>query len=212
VTSDAPTRRARLGDSSLPLVLLDVDGVIVDTRALRGEERPWQMDEVETTRFPVPIPVFMPALIQALHEVTEIWWCTTWGERANHEIGRFLGIPQLPVVWRDPDPALEDWKVAGARPLARAALAAGRRVVWIEDFDGYPPERAMPAGTEFVDTSADGTCVLLPRFLPGDLWLPIDWLDLPAEWMGTPTGRGTAGTVRGDVRDRPCRRSMRKDR
>lgn len=178
----------RLGDTSLPLVLLDVDGVIVDTRALCGEQRPWEIHEVETTRFPALIPYFMPALIRALFEVTELWWCTSWGDRANHEIGRHLGIPRLPVVPRTTEPAVADWKVAGTRPLARAALAANRRVVWIEDFDGYPPERAMPPGVEFVDTSADGTCVLLPRFLPADLWIPVDWLDLPEEWMGTVAG------------------------
>lgn len=193
----------RLGDSSLPLILLDVDGVIADTRALLGEERPWEIREVETTRFPALIPVFMPLLIQALHEVAELWWCTSWGERANQEIGRYLGIPRLPVVPCDRDPTVEDWKVAGARPLAKAALRANRRVVWIEDFDGFPPERAMPPGVEFVDTSADGTGVLLPRFLPADLWIPLDWLDLPAEWMGAVIERGASGTVGGDRRDRP---------
>jgi hypothetical protein len=192
-----------LGDSSLPLVFLDVDGVIVDTRALRGEPRPWTVKEVETARFPVSIPDFMPTLIQALHEVTELWWCTSWGEGANREIGRFLGLPRLPVVWREVDATVEDWKVAGTRPLARAALRVGRRVVWIEDFDGYPPEGAMPSGVEFVDTSADGTCVLLPRFLPADLWVPIDWLNLPAASMGTAAERGTAGTMRGNRQARP---------
>ena len=60
----------------------------------------------------------------------------------------------------------------------------------------------MPPGVEFVDSSADGTCVLLPRFLPEDLWIPFDWLDLPAEWMGTAADRGTAGTLRGDGQSR----------
>ena len=203
MTSGGRAAMRRLGESSLPLVLLDVDGVIVDTRALDGEPRPWEILEVETTRFPAPIPYFMPALIQALFEVTELWWCTSWGDRANHEIGRHLGIPPLPVVWREVDPTVEDWKVAGARPPAKAALRAGRRVVWIEDFDGFPPERAMPPGVEFVDTSADGTGVLLPRFLPADLWIPVDWLDLPAEWMGTAPATGTSGAVGGDRRDRP---------
>jgi integrase len=55
---------------------LDVDGVIVDTRALMGEPRPWEIHEVETTRFPAPIPYFMPVLIQALHEMTKTSpWC-----------------------------------------------------------------------------------------------------------------------------------------
>lgn len=50
----------RLGDTSLPLVLLDVDGVIVDTRALCGEQRPWEIHEVETTRFPALIRTSCP--------------------------------------------------------------------------------------------------------------------------------------------------------
>ena len=198
-------RRRGIGDSSLPLVLLDVDGVIVDERARRGEPRRWPIVTIPTTRFPAPIPGFMPALIQALHEATELWWCTTWEERANREIGPHLGIPRLPVVPRALDPAVGDWKVAGARPLARAALAAGRRVVWVEDFDGCPPERSMPPGVEFADTSADGTGVLLPRFLPADLWIPIDWLDLPLEWTGRASGRDITGLVRGDRRVRPWR-------
>jgi hypothetical protein len=44
--------------------------------------------------------------------------------------------------------------------------------------------------------------VLLPRFLPEDLWIPFDWLDLPAERMGTAADRGTAGTMRGDWQSR----------
>jgi hypothetical protein len=158
---------------------------------------------VRTERFPAAIPEFMPTLIQALFEVTELWWCTSWGEWANREIGRFLGIPRLPVVWRETDPTVEDSKVAGARPLAKAALRVGRRVLWIEDCDGYPPERLMPLGTEFVDTSADGTCVLLPRFLPADLRVLIEWLDLPEEWVGRGMGRGAEGRVRGERRERP---------
>jgi hypothetical protein len=205
VSRVASGRRAggsRVGNS-LPLVFLDVDGVLVDARALMGEKRSGRIRQVRTERFPAAIPEFMPALIQALFEVTELWWCTSWGERANREIGRFLGIPRLPVVWRETDPTVEDWKVAGARPLARAAPAGGPPGALDRGLRRLPAGAPHAPGTEFVDTSADGTCVLLPRFLPADLWVPIDWLDLPEEGVGRSMGRGAEGRVKGDGRERP---------
>jgi hypothetical protein len=45
------------------------------------------------------------------------------------------------------------WKAEAARPLVEAAVAAGRAVVWIEDFEGDVPGLE---GVTYVDTGERG--------------------------------------------------------
>lgn len=155
-----------------PLVLLDVDGVINDLRSTRR----WATIDNElhfvSHGFPVVVPPYMPALIQWLCSVAEVHWCTTWRHRANDEIAAHLGIPALPVVDDGTDDRHVDWKAAAARDLAAAALAEGRRVLWIEDFYDDPPIDEMPMGVEFVDTASDDNfeLVLTVEMIPDWLW------------------------------------------
>ena len=78
---------------------------------------------------------------------------TTWGERANTHLAPAIGIEPLPVVGAGTRGVGIEWKVAQAGPLIDEATLHGRRVVWIEDFDGAFPE---VAAVEFVDTAATG--------------------------------------------------------
>jgi hypothetical protein len=66
----------------------------------------------------------------------ELAWATTWGHRANGEIGPALGLPPLPVVeFAGPfAQSRPDWKFpAGAR------FAHGRPLVWLDDDFGLRP-------------------------------------------------------------------------
>ncbi len=153
-----------------PLVLLDVDGVINDLDALVGVARPWEATVVASNGFGVLIPNFMPDLIQRLTETCEVWWCTTWRDRANNEIAQHLGIKPLPVVTDGSQSRWVDWKASAARDLVTAALADGRPVHWIEDFYGRPPVDELPSGVVYVDTTTgEFSCVLTEGDLPDEL-------------------------------------------
>ncbi len=97
-------------------------------------------------------------------------------------------IDDLGSLHNDPHP----WPIrriaSTAAPLAAAALAAGRKVAWIEDFHGEPPVDQMPSGVEFVATAEDlDLPVLLPDMLPR--WLPRSMVDADVSdaWAGTAT-------------------------
>jgi hypothetical protein len=164
--NDRPAKNPR------PLVLLDVDGVINDLGALyrQPDERTHQV--VRSNGYRVVVPKYMPVLIQWLCGVADVHWCTTWRHRANDEIAAHLGISTLPVVDDGTDDRQTGWKAAAAYDLAAAALAEGRRVLWIEDFYGDLPHVKMPRGVEFLDTAADDEmdAVLTPEMIPDWLW------------------------------------------
>jgi hypothetical protein len=85
-------------------------------------------------------PNYMPTLVRELDVVAEIWWCTTWRDRANDEIREHLGIEPLSIVDDGTRAVGLDWKVATATPIVEEGLADGREVYWIEDFAGTLPE------------------------------------------------------------------------
>ena len=101
----------------------------------------------------VAIPESVAEIVRRLVQVADVWWCTTWGERANTHLAPAIGIEPLPVVGAGTRGVGIEWKVAQAGPLIDAATSHGRRIVWIEDFDGAYPELA---DVEFVDTAATG--------------------------------------------------------
>ena len=153
-----------------PLVLLDVDGVINDLGALYGRERPWYVHEVLSNGYVLHIPEYMQALITDLVATADVWWCTTWRDRANDELAEFLAINRLPVVDDGSQSRNVGWKPAAAHAIAKAALDTGREVFWIEDFYGILPTNAMPAGVVFIDTAADPDgAVLTEDMLPARL-------------------------------------------
>ena len=56
-----------------------------------------------------------------------------------------------------------EWKPEAARPVVAEAIAAGRHVIWIEDFNGALPDLD---GVTYVDTGARGV---------------LSWSDLPLD-------------------------------
>lgn len=159
-----------------PLILLDVDGVI---NAIGPRFGP--MTSERAGDFTIQLPDYMPALVQHLTTVGEIMWCTAWRHEANKHIAPLLGVSPLAVVDDGTKTRYTDWKAAAALPFAEAALADGRQVIWIEDFDGFPPYREMPEGTQFIDTTEDGTWALRPEHLPAFLLEGWERPDLPCE-------------------------------
>ena len=163
-------------ESDRPLLLLDVDGVINDLEAKMmirtlgegGRDRAEQLgvEMIRSHGYWLAIPTYMSELIGALTARSETWWCTTWRERANDELAAHLGVGPFPVIddgMRSQDAA---WKAAAARPLVEDARAAGRAVVWIEDFCGRLPDLA---GVTYVDTGERGV---------------LRWSDVPLDVFG----------------------------
>lgn len=157
-----------------PLVLLDIDGVLHDRDALlevRSSDDPQEAaDRLDVTVITshghrLAFPRYMPGLVQHLAGGTELWWCTTWRQRANDEIRDHLGIDQLPVIDDGTRAVGLDWKVRVATPLIAEAVSHARMVCWIEDFYGTYPE--FEDAVTYVDTGATG--VLKSSDLPKDL-------------------------------------------
>lgn len=164
--TSTPRRKTR---DLRPLVLVDVDGVVNDLGFLSGLRRPWRTCLLRSHGFVVAVPAHLPGLMQHLTRVAEVWWCTTWRAAVNDDLAPHLGVGPLPVVDDGTNDRYVGWKPAAARPLAEAALAAGRPVYWIEDFAGDSPYSEMPDGVTFIDTAADAEFVLRPEHLPTEL-------------------------------------------
>lgn len=139
-----------------PLVLLDVDGVINDLRSLSRFQVDHSILVFRSEEYMIHMPRDLPDLVQHLVAVAEVHWCTTWREKANGEIARHLGIDPLPVITNRRGERHAEWKPAAALPLVREALASGREVFWIEDFDGGFPTGPVWEKVHFIDTALSG--------------------------------------------------------
>lgn len=161
---------ARKGKMNKPLVLLDVDGVINDIEGVGLGIESWETHKFQSHGYTLLVPSYMRQLIQAICQVAEVRWCTTWRHRANDEIAQYLEIGPLEVIDDGTGSRFVDWKAAAAYSVAEQAIQEGRKVLWIEDFYGHLPTDEMPQGVEFVDTTEgwDGA-LLLPEMLPN--WL-----------------------------------------
>ncbi len=141
---------------SIPLIGLDVDGVINDEEALQSSRkllrqldsigaelpielelktRPWTVNLVEASgsggTYILHVPDYMGRLIRKLVNKNEVMWLSTWGDDANNELRVHLNIPELDAV---EDDGSYWWKITQFAPYAQKALQQGREVYWIEDF------------------------------------------------------------------------------
>lgn len=154
-------------DQTRPVIFLDVDGVINDVafRPLNASNA-----RIRSHGYTVTIPYYMPALIRHLVEVADVYWLTTWRQRANDEIAAHLGIPHLKVLTDGTDKRDVSWKDAVAERTL--PLLPGRKVYWIEDFYADLP---IIKGITFVDTAAVAyKAVLTPADLPSELLVGYD--------------------------------------
>lgn len=155
-----------------PTVFLDVDGVINSLNHLFTGGRVefgWPTPPHEAGDYTVWVPEYMPHLVQAMYQSTDLHWLTTWRHQANKHISPILGIPgDVPVIDDNTNKRTIDWKATACRPHAELARIGGRTVYWIEDFNGYP-HKGLEGIVIQVDTSANGEDVLLPQHLPAVL-------------------------------------------
>jgi hypothetical protein len=118
----------------VPLVLLDVDGVLSPVASQPGYRRRWV--------FPNGVPHRMrlnrrhgPMLVK-LAEVTgaELVWATYWRARANTWIGPMIGLPSLRFVPIPTRMRLGAMPAPGPWKAHHVAAWAGRvPFVWLED-------------------------------------------------------------------------------
>lgn len=123
------------GNSSLPIWLLDVDGVL---NAICHPDRPpktwdrWQRGTAGAggERFVITFAPDLMAAIRELHDsaVVEIRWLTTWAYDANRGLRELLDLPEFPVAG-EPERASAWWKL----PYAVRTVEEGRPVIWTDD-------------------------------------------------------------------------------
>lgn len=132
-----------------PLLLLDVDGVLLVIRSSWSEGEDDDLDlesDLEPTLHPE-----VAAWLAELAEVFELVWATTWEDLANRVIAPALGLPPLPAIEFDMDrhlptaklPSVIEW--VGDRPCA-----------WVDDdlwhdADTWAAGRAIPTLLVHVD-------------------------------------------------------------
>lgn len=113
--------------SGLPLLLLDVDGVL---NPFGADQCPSGYEEFDF--FPDEEPVRLcrahAAWLRELGDRFEIAWATGWGAEANRLLAPVLQLPQLPVIGFPPIPFEPREKVP-----AVASYVGSRPAVWIDD-------------------------------------------------------------------------------
>lgn len=133
-----------------PFLLIDVDGVL-NPYACR--ECPEGFVEERILGFRVRLNRRHGERLNGLSEQFDLVWATTWEHNANTEIGRRLGLPDLPVITFRRGGSGYEWKVPDV-----AEFTIGRPVAWLDDDIGAVAE-------EWAERRNDPT--LLLRVRPG---------------------------------------------
>lgn len=162
---------------SKPIVLLDVDGVInwFDSMpplllALHGlDPMPPPDDLVDhspVNGYTMRISEESAAVVRALVEVAEVWWCSTWRHDANRFVAPLLGIrDDLPVIDDHTYRRDAEWKIRQVEKHLGRWRTEGRQVFWIEDFSAAYSRPFQLDGVTQIDTTP---------------WGRLRWDDLPA--------------------------------
>jgi hypothetical protein len=114
-------------DSTVPVLLLDLDGVLNPFAAPVCPDGYLERVFFEGEG-PERYCVGHGGWIRELAAVGELWWATGWGENANERYLPLLGVAPLPVVRFPPVPFAPELKVP-----AVAAVVGDRPVAWIDD-------------------------------------------------------------------------------
>lgn len=118
-----------------PLLLIDVDGPL-NPWAATNSKRPKMYKRYRIDGFVVWLATQHGQALNALTDVFDLVWCTTWEHQANTDIGPKIGLPKLPVIEfgkhlpaQPPEPGLH-WKTA---VITAYALAHNRPFAWVDD-------------------------------------------------------------------------------
>jgi len=120
----------------LPVLLLDVDGVINVSRPGWQDKDAAAQLSLAFCCIPFPLPMrWSPALLQglaALHHdgLAEIRWCTTWCPHIDL-LYTIWALPPWPVSWTEHHVGgrVDSVKLASARQV----MAEGRPLIWVDD-------------------------------------------------------------------------------
>jgi len=110
---------------SKPLLLLDVDGVLIPYAA---PERPAGFEQHTLQDEQVWLAPHHGAWLRPLCDRFQLVWATGWEHDANRLIAPILGLPELPVIEFERDASGRFSKLP---TLAR--FAADRPLAWIDD-------------------------------------------------------------------------------
>ncbi|HEU5100341.1 MAG TPA: HAD domain-containing protein [Roseiflexaceae bacterium] len=108
-----------------PLLLLDVDGVLIPYAA---PEQPAGFQQHVLQGEQVWLAPHHGAWLRPLCDRFQLVWATGWEHEANRLIAPILGLPELPVIEFERDV----WGRFSKLPTL-ARFAAGRPLVWIDD-------------------------------------------------------------------------------
>jgi hypothetical protein len=137
------------GPDLRPLLLLDVDGVLLVVRSS------WDAgaDLDDDVDYEPSLHPEAGAWLAELADAFELVWATTWEHMANHVIAPALGLPPLPAIEFDMDRRVPTAKLPGV-----IAWVGDRPCAWIDDdlhhdADTWAAGRAVPTLLVHVDMS-----------------------------------------------------------
>ncbi len=112
-------------DEGKPLLLLDVDGVLIPYAAAK---QPAGFEQHELLGELVWLAPHHGAWLRPLRDRFQLVWATGWEHDANRLIAPILGLPALPVI---EFPRNADGRFTKLPTIIR--FAAGQPLVWIDD-------------------------------------------------------------------------------
>lgn len=113
--------------TSRPLLLLDVDGVLLVVRTEWDDALDDEAFEIEPTLHPEA-----GAWLAELRDAFELVWATTWEHLANRVVAPAAGLPPLPAIEFD-----MDRRAPTAKLPSVIAWVGDRPCAWIDDDLGH---------------------------------------------------------------------------
>jgi len=108
----------------LPLLLLDVDGVLMPT----GVSVPRGFERHSTEKADIVVSRQHGVWLRDLAHCFDLVWASQWGDTANETFGEFHGLPRFPGI------VFGELSRDGSRKLERVAAFAGERALaWVDD-------------------------------------------------------------------------------